>query len=393
MTMPINYARVMPAAQVRFRTRFTSLMTTAADAIAAVVLRAADEDGIVPVEDAGRVSGEALVILDRVFLGDGGREVVRPDGMPRSPYARILLEEIGRATYEIVLAHEAYLKRVLPGDVRFWMRQTAPVLEMAPHHQVIRELTAAQVRERFPLLTDEDVRKVVDLRIFDPNPLAEYEAPHEWVDPRGYRLSDRIWRVDQRTRDKLDAMLVDAIAEGRGSTEIAKLAQQFLIPGRNKIRTNKPYGTDASYDAMRLARTEIAAASNNAALISAQQNPYAETIEIVRSTNGDLTCPICPQHATIGIDGGRLRDAYPVETPPADIAPFHPHCMCHIRPVAAQSVEQVETDLRALLQQSRETNLVPYVNPTDAESFTQILLGEILWNITKQALPVQPRLL
>ena len=286
MTYPIATARAMPSAIVRFRRRFKALMETSASQIGAVVLRAAEDD-VVPVEAIGQVSGEAIAILDRVFLGDGGRQVVQADGMPRSPYARILLEEIGLVTWEIVSAHHAYLKKTLPGDVRFWMQSGTRVREMRPLPRVLRELTEAEVRRRFPQLTDEDVQRVIDVRIFEPNRLAEYERAHTWVDGRGYRLSDRIWRVDQRTRDNLDALMVDAIASGQGARQIARLVEQYLIPGREKVRTNRPYGSDGSYDAMRLARTEIAHAANNAAYISAYQNPYVNSIEVVRSSNGD----------------------------------------------------------------------------------------------------------
>lgn len=389
---PIPYSRVMPSAQVRFRKRYTVLMTNAAERIGAVVLRSSEEDGIVPVERAGAVAGEAVAVLDGVFLGDGGREVVRPDGTPRSPYARVLLEEIGVMVYQIVLAHQKFLRKRLPGDVRFWMERSA-VSEMGIGRRTMRELTVDQLMERFPELSRGNAQKASRLRLFDPNPLAEYEAPHTWVDPSGYRLSDRIWRVDQRTRQQLDAMLIDGISQGLSAVDIARLATRYLIPGREKVQTNKPYGTDMSYDAMRLARTEIAAAANNAALISARRNPYVDLIEVVRSSNGDATCPICPQHATIGISGERLREPYSVETPPADIAPYHPHCMCHIRSVLNQDVQSVEDDLRATLAASREANLTPYVSPVEAEQFTKNLLGDVLWNIVRQTLPIQPPLL
>jgi len=389
-TLAINHARAMPAAQVRFRGRMTTLMESAAQRIGAIVVRESVED-VVPVENARRVAAEATDVIQQLFLGDGGREPVRGDGYPRSAYARVLLEEVGRATYDIVSAHEQYLRRVLPAEVRLWMQRAVPVQAMRPRDGMLREISAEELRRRFPDLTADQARRAAESRLFDPNKLAEYEKAHTWVDPRGYRLSDRIWRVDQRTRDKLDALLIDAIAEGRGATYIARLVEQYLIPGRAKVRTNKPYGTDGSFDAMRLGRTEIAHAANEAAYIAAYQNPYVGAIEIMRSANGDATCPICPQHATIGMSGERLRPAYPIDS--ANIPPFHPHCMCRVQTVARESIGAVEDDLRALVQMSRETNLVPVMNPTDINGFMRQLLGEILWNITRQVLPAQPLLL
>ncbi|MAU11121.1 MAG: hypothetical protein CL607_14980 [Anaerolineaceae bacterium] len=380
----------MPGAQVRFRKRYTVLMTNAAERIGAVVLRAADDDGIVPVERAGAVAGDAVAVLDGVLLGNGGREVIRPDGTPRSPYARVLLEEIGVMVYQIVLAHRTFLRKRLPGDVRYWMERSS-VSEMSIGRRTMRELTIDQMLERFPQLSREDAQKASRLRLFDPNPLAAYEAPHTWVDPSGYRLSDRIWRVDQRTRQQLDAMLMDGISQGLSAVDIARLSTRYLIPGREKVRTNKPYGSDMSYDAMRLARTEISAGANNAAYIAARRNPYVDGIDIARSLNGDPTCPICPQHATIDLSGVRVREPYPIDGAP--IPPFHPHDMCGVRSSMTQSVQSVEDDLRAVLAASREANLTPYVSPVQAEQFTRNLLGDVLWNITRQALPIQPPLL
>lgn len=381
----IKYARVMPSGQVRFRKRFKSLMTDAATRISAVILREAVEDSV-PVTSIDRIQRQANSILTGVF---GGRQAVGADGGPQSPYARALLEEAGRVTYEIVRAHQAYIADVSSPEVVAWLRSgiVPPMQEMTR----LSELTEDEVRRRFPSLDEDDVRQVANNRLFEPNALAEYEPAHTWVDPNGYRLSERIWQTDQRTRAKLDGLLTDLIASGTSAREIAQLSERFLIPGREKIRTNKPYGSDASYDGMRLGRTEIAHAANQAAYISAQQNPYVDRMEVVRSANGDPTCPICPQHATIGITGARLRPAYRLSQ--ARLSPFHPHCMCRGQSVAADDVQAVEDELRGFVQRSRETNLRPYVNPADADAFTQRLLGDALWAVLRQVLPQQPALL
>jgi hypothetical protein len=141
---------------------------------------------------------------------------------------------------------------------------------------------------------------------------------------------------------------------------------------------------------MRLARTEIARAANQAAYISAYMNPYVSGVDVIRSRNGDRTCTVCPQHATIGISGERLRPPYPMSA--AFIAPYHPNCMCRVRSVPFDDVQTVENRLRRIMERSRDTNLRPYLNPANAEAFTQRLLGEILWNITRQVLPDQPGL-
>lgn len=369
----------MPGAQVRFRNRFKGLMGAASGQIAALLLRVGGDDGTIPIEYAGSIRRQAQEVVGRVF---GGREALRSNGVPVSPYARALMEEIGRLTFEIVAAHGAYLRRTLPPEVQAWMLRT-PSAEMLAEQD--EDLAA-----RFPSLTEDEIAMVRDMRIFRHNPFAEYEPAHTWVDPNGYRLSDRIWRTDEETRRKIDLLLGDMIEGGYSAVEIARRVEQFLIPGRELVRTNRPYGSNGSYDAMRLARTEIARAGNQAAYISAYLNPYVGGIDIARSANGDRMCPICPQHATLGFGGERLRPPYSVHS--ASIPPYHPHDMCYVLPVVRDNHSTVTQRLRRMLERSREVNLRPVMTPVQIDAFTQRLLGEALWTIVKQVLPAQPRL-
>lgn len=395
MSSPIRHAQAMPQAQVRFKQRFTTLMTQTAQQISGLILRAADDDGLIPVESMNSLTVQALRLIDQLFVSNDGRTAIRNDGMPLSPYARVLLEEIGRVTVEIVDAHSRYLRRTMPGEVRRWLDTSSRRLGemgMSRHAptMVAEQLTLDELRRRFPNMSEADLRTVRDLRLFEPNPLAEYEAAHTWVDPRGYRLSDRIWRTDQKTRQDLNDFMIDMISSGMPAQKIAENLEQWLIPGRQKIRTNKSYGSDGSFDAMRLARTEISHAANQTAFISAYTNPYVNAIEVARSPNGDVNCKICPQHATLGFGGERLRPAYSVHA--ANVPPYHPHDMCRVESVVTDSPDVVTERLRRMMQISREVNLAPVMTPTQIDDFIQSLLGEVLWNITRQVLPAQPRL-
>ncbi len=392
MSNPIPHAQAMPKAQVRFKRRFTVLMTQTAQQISSLILRAANDDGIIPIEDSASLITQSLRLIDQLFLSNDGRTAIRKDGMPLSPYARVLMEEIGLVTFDVVEAHSKFLKATLPGEVRRWLDTSSRRLsEMSSPKPIAELMTLDEVKRRFPSLTDEDARAVRDLRLFEPNPLAQYEAPHTWVDPRGYQLSDRIWRTDQETRRKLNDLMQDLIASGTSARDIARLVEQFLIPGREALRTNRPYGTDGSFDAMRLGRTEIAHAANQAAFISAYTNPYVQGIDVVRSRNGDVTCPICPQHATIGFSGERLRPPYGMGS--ANIPPYHPHDMCYVISVVTDSPDVVSDRLRRMLELSAEINLAPVMTPAQIDGFMQELLGSVLWNITKQVLAGQPLLI
>jgi hypothetical protein len=352
--------RPLTLAWARMKAEMVGVMTDVADNVGGVLMRYADDAGVIAPADRSAVAREAGRALDGVFSAAGDRRsTVDDDGTPRSLYATLLLREVARVTRDVVGVHQRHMARVIPQDVQAWMRNS-------------RRVVAEQ--EDRPLTSDELREKYRPLRLFEANPLAEYEPAHTWVDPNGYRLSERIWRTDIRTRLKLDEMLTEQINAGIGAREIARLAEQFLIPGRRKLRTRKPYGTDASFDAMRLARSEIARAANQAAFISASLNPYVEQIDVARSPWGDPECPICPQHATLGIGGGRLRPPYSIGA--ANLPIYHPNCMCAVLALVTDNAQEVTRQLREMMREARRADLEPVMTPLEIEEFTQTLLGD-----------------
>jgi hypothetical protein len=371
--------RPLTLAWARMKAEMVGVMTDVAGNVGGVLMRYADDDGIIPPEDRSAVAREAGRALDGVFSAAAdGRSTVDDDGTPRSLYAMLLLREVARVTQDVVGVHQRHMARIIPQDVQAWMRNS-------------RRVVAEQDGRSDDELTDDELReKYAHLRLFEANPLAEYEPAHTWVDPNGYRLSERIWRTDIRTRLKLDEMLTEQINAGTGSQEIARLAEQFLIPGRRKLRTRKPYGTDASFDAMRLARSEIARAANQAAFISSYLNPYVDRIDVARSPWGDPTCPICAIHATLGMSGGRLRPAYSIQA--ANLPIYHPHCMCAVLAQVTDNAQEVTRRLRDMMQDAQRTDLQPVMTPLQADSFTQMLLGDAVYALLRQVTPLQPEL-
>jgi hypothetical protein len=205
---------------------------------------------------------------------------------------------------------------------------------------------------------------------------------HLWTDPNGYQLSDRIWNTSVETRRTIDRIISQAFADGLGALELARLLESSLLPGMDAIRTTTPYNLDASYFALRLARTEIARAANHAAFMSAYLNPYVDRIDVARSPNGSRTCPICPLHATLSFGGERLREPYSIYS--ASIPVFHPNCMCHTRPVLTDSPSTVTMRLQAVMDDARAALFQPSVNPAAAESLLQTLLHQSLNTIVAQ---------
>ena len=175
----------------------------------------------------------------------------------------------------------------------------------------------------------------------DPLFLATYEAPHTWVDPNGYTLSERIWNTDQASREKLHLYMQDAIRAGKSSAQIASEVTKFLKPGQYLPTTNKPYGTNLSYNAMRLGRTEISAAYHQTNMAAARANPFVQQYQPVR-TRYASPCMVCDSKVEDG--------PYPITTDEGR-PPFHPHCLCDFLLLAGEEpVDDMIDRMRAALR-------------------------------------------
>ena len=173
-----------------------------------------------------------------------------------------------------------------------------------------------------------------------------YDALHEFVHPHdGYRLSDRIWRADAKTRNMIDQLLAHEIRNGTSAVRIAQQLEGYLRKERKGVRTKKPYGRWGSYDARRLARTEVTAAAGRAVIASSQANPFVELVQwdLSNAAREDWDCNC---EANSSRDVGYGPGVYPVEEVPD--YPDHPHCMCTLLPVvvAEPVVEEGRTAVR-----------------------------------------------
>jgi len=168
-----------------------------------------------------------------------------------------------------------------------------------------------------------------------------YDVLHLFVGPDGYRLSDRVWRAGVSTRNAIDELLDYHIRNGTAAVDIAKELEKFLKRERVGIRTKRPYGRWGSYDARRLARTEITAALGRGVIAAALANPFVHVIEWALSPNrtGEWDCN-CEENATAD-EHGYGPGMWPVEMVPP--YPDHPHCMCSLRPVTVAREEAIES--------------------------------------------------
>lgn len=181
--------------------------------------------------------------------------------------------------------------------------------------------------------------------MFQPQLQALIDAAYRRTWGDGLNLSNRIWQLDRYGRDGLYNAINLAIARGDGAWELAQAVEGFLLPGRDCPRWARERlreltkadiaagdrtglysgdecrGQGVSYNALRLARTEIQAALNTATTEIFRTMPWIEKEQIMLS----------PEHATLdecddvvnGGEGG--QGIYPVGE---IFLPIHPHCLC-----------------------------------------------------------------
>jgi hypothetical protein len=294
-----------------FAQRFTREQATLAREAGSFVLRyatALNEVGerAVPNRRAVREELKRLVwsqLVKPYFVGRGDDPFF--DDLPQSPYARLLADGVAGSAR---LAAE---------------RQQALLRQIVRDPAVYAWLTGPRPPER---ATEQR---------------GAYDPWHRWVDPNGYRLSDRVWRagIDQRAR--IDALLDYHIARGTAAVDIARELEAYLTPGAAVASTRTPYGREGSYAARRLARTEITATAGRATVNAAQANPFVGGVRWALSLSHSKA-DICDDHARGGPEGDGI---YPPDEVPD--YPAHPHDLCSLQPVAAADTRQLVADFRA----------------------------------------------
>ena len=216
---------------------------------------------------------------------------------------------------------------------------------------------------------DEQTRTWLNVANYRANLAPTYEPLHLWVDPAGYRLSDRIWRVDSGARQQIDRYLTFNIRAGTPAEQMSRELRAMLLPERLPLTTARPLGVNVSFDAMRLGRTEIARAHTEMTFITAANNPFVTQMDWALSARHPKV-DICDRLATIGMSGARIREPYDIGTSPHVVEDSHPQCICTNRPYVGDTAPVIET-----LTQARARLATAPVTPADAEGFYRWAYG------------------
>jgi hypothetical protein len=345
----IHVQQTLTKAKSDFENAYIEILEPVITRLQAVLTRLADEDGVIPLQSLetaeNEFSGEILDLFVNRETGEPYRNEIEPD----SPYTRILNKHILSAMVGAVKGHRDFIRK-------------------RTNERLFRHL------QRVDTLA----------RVYNPyKPSAEFTPFWQWQDKRGFVLSDRIWETALNTRNKLNEYLEINIRDGRSALAMSKELEQFLKPDRANLRTNKPYGVNASFDAMRLARTEIAIAHSEVTELAASRNPFVNGMEWALSPSHPKR-DVCDRLATIGMGNQRLKEPYPIDNYPKVVLSSHPQCLCVNYPTVYKGNDY--RDVKSRLEQSlNENRAPPYVLPIDIRGF---LIGAMGTEITMQLVEV-----
>lgn len=129
-------------------------------------------------------------------------------------------------------------------------------------------------------------------------------------------LSERIWGSNKKTLKEIDRIISEALIEKKHPIDIAKEIEKYVNPEVRKYTDASSYKKVKSieYNSLRLARTYISHAYQEAAKDSSEANPFVKKI-IWKSSHHKNMCGLCASR-----DGKKYN--------PKDLPLDHPNGMC-----------------------------------------------------------------
>ncbi len=282
--------------------------------VTSLVARHADSRGVVPIQYLPSVRQGAERLVVQTMLGRTGNQegvphpYVERGGQvyPLSAYFTALFHLMRQAAAQAVDFHADLLRRYLPPDLIALLERAT----LDPFSPDVHELAAE------------------DLHL-------DYDPLHTWIGPDGKQLSDRIWIATGDMRRRLDAYLTQAIVRGVPVPQMAKELEVYLVPGR------QPESGSLSYEALRLARTEVAAAGSRAASAAAQMNPLVQSYSFFTAPEHQC-CDNCDE-----IEANSPYD----KRDTSHLPPAHVNCICG---VIWHLIEDVGTLVNRLIDQVKD---------------------------------------
>ena len=213
------------------------------------------------------------------------------------------------------------------------------------HERLIVERQESNVEERRTLDVQRLTESVQD-GVFSPQLSVLLNAASEHLYGDSLNLSARIWNIDREARDGINAVLMQGIANSDSAWNIAQQLEQYLganadcprwtstrLYGKTKseiatgdttglLRGDACTGSGVSYNALRLARTEIQKAHALATDKVLASQPWVEKEKVNLSAAHPET-DICDETVQGGEKGEGIYEVGTVELP------LHPNCLCY----------------------------------------------------------------
>lgn len=149
----------------------------------------------------------------------------------------------------------------------------------------------------------------------------------------GLTLNDHIWNKNENYRKNIGTILTSGVATGEDCVTVARALEKYVKKGKKTFAEDYPnmmgrmpgrVPEDLSYEALRLARTEMTSAYGMGTMKSATLNPTNRGVRFILSASHP-EYDICDVHCGAD-DYGLGPGGYPVDQAPD--YPFHPNCLC-----------------------------------------------------------------
>lgn len=165
---------------------------------------------------------------------------------------------------------------------------------------------------------------------------------------KGLFLSDRIWVLGKNLEKAMRDLIQESVAIGQDAVKTARMLQQYVRQGAMTLARDYPemmkrmkgrIPGNISYEALRLARTEMSAAFGEGTIAAAQVAPSYLGMKWVLSKSHPVP-DICDTLATQNFGLGLGPGVYP----PGDEPPYpaHPNCLCALVPIHEEPEKFVE---------------------------------------------------
>lgn len=197
---------------------------------------------------------------------------------------------------------------------------------------------------------------------------------------KGMMLSDRIWQASDNAREAIRSIIWDGTARGRDAVKVARDLEKYVRHGTKTLTENYPemmermggrIPKNLSYEALRLARTEMSSAFREGTYAAGRTNPSYRGVRYMLS-NSHPVPDLCDDFASADLYG-LGPGGYPEgEEPPL----LHPNCLCYTVPL----VEDTATFVDRLVNWTHD----PSSDPELEEWYNQVYRGQFSQTPTVQ---------